>query len=388
MTIKPIVGFHVAVAGNRNGIGEHWQRLADANIPSCVVSIADRGAIEEFCSKSAPNSIAVFRYNRDDNGNTLEHGINYSESVFSYLDRYLNTQNLRNWSHLKHEKVWLAVMNEPNQDIADDVFAYSLELAKKLNSMGIKAVVCNWATGTPRSWDTPSGIKLLAYSSQNRDKCMIGIHEYSLSDNLLHQYPYLVGRMNLVVETCHKYDILPPRFCAKEFGYHYNHIPDPSSVFTDLDKLYSGRLMPYQAECVRAFWYLGGEPEYQRIDNKVQKLIAPMTDWLMRTNLEVRGGEGMVSDSLYNVGKMAVDEHPSYVGVIPAEAQPSLIRAILANGMYPVSSEIKVLHEGVVWTVQAGRKNYNTKSEDVFFFWKPGMQEAITKSPFVSSSTP
>ena len=71
-----------------------------------------------------------------------------------------------------------------------------------------------------------------------------------------------------------------------------------------------------------------------------------------------------------------VESHPSRIAAIDAAARPACLRAIMAAGMVPVSSEIAFTQDGRRWSVQAGRADQTTDRYDVLFLWTAGWAEA------------
>jgi len=123
------------------------------------------------------------------------------------------------------------------------------------------------------------------------------------------------------------------------------------------------------------------------ISNDVQRLIQPVTDFVLSSDYEQWQPQPLppveppmpntVPLNVHAVGRTIADHHPSKIGVVPAGEKPALLRSIAACDETPASSEIQFAQDGVTWSVQIGRSDPNTDSNDTYHYWRSGWGEAV-----------
>ena len=287
-SVAPLIGFHCGV-GRRNGVGDYMRRLDEAALPFALCSVDDDGLIGEALSYTNADHWIVFRPMTDAWGQLLEvpqhsgNASSYNETVQSHYQRVLSALRRKPNVEANKDRVWVSILNEVDQDQHAFVDNLCLGVAILLNDMGYKVVLPNWATGSRYidDLDTPEHLALLRYAGENRDKCAIGIHEYSLDDDLFNGYPYLVGRWQFYIDVCDEHGIPYPQFIVKEFGMHENHALDASAVIPQLREL----MQRDRPDIPRMFW--GMQPWHGTITEDTERLVTPITDFVLSERFEV-----------------------------------------------------------------------------------------------------
>ena len=208
-TMHPIVGFHCGI-GRRGYIGTYMRMLDEAELPFAICSVEDGGLIAEACGFTDADHFICYRPKSDIDGRSLDEPLhtgssdNYTESAESYYNRVKGKLDTAPEVIANKDRIWIALLNEADQNQSIFLAEMCLELAKLFNDDGWRVVLPNWATGSQYIDDleSPEHIELLRYAGNNRDRCAIGIHEYSLDDYLLNGYPYLTGRWRFYTDVC------------------------------------------------------------------------------------------------------------------------------------------------------------------------------------------
>lgn len=376
----PQIGFHAGVGGNRNGIGAYMQQLDAAGLPFVICSVGDGGLVAEACAYRNADHVVIYRQNHDAAGRELDYpqGVaeKYTESAESYAIRLAVTMEAVPEVNANRDRVWIGVLNECDQNQSEWLSEFCLNVAALMNQWGWRVVVLNWALGNPDlpAYDGPQHLALLRYCALNRDMCAYGLHEYSLGDTLMREYPWLCGRWRLVAEACARHGIGQPRFMVKEFGWHESSAaPEPGAAMADLHHFLTQDGSPHVARALWCLQYWHGD-----VVNSIQRLIEPVTQFVMQNQFPVKTFPAVpppdaVPETVAAAAREAVRLHPSFVGVIPSESWPACLRSILAHGEVPASSEVQVGE----WVAQAGRWNPETDREDGLHLWKPGRAEAV-----------
>lgn len=293
--MKTLIGFHGGVGGNHTGIGLAWREARESNTPVVFCSVEDRGKIEECYTgnwgRYAPildHDVLVMRHEFADNGRWLDVPHYFTEKPEDYVKELLSIKKSGNESFgdwlKRYPKVWCAVGNETNKDDDKSVewqMQFFLEVGKILNSMGIRALVFNWAGGCPepRHWLTPNAEKLLTYAVNNKDKFAIGMHLYSLNDNDgMDNYPTHWGRWRDVEKACLEFGLHDlPTIIAKEAGYGKEGMPtDKKGINAILNEL--DEWNKTDSHIARMMWCLQAFPQAKNAHDKTQKLIMPLKD--------------------------------------------------------------------------------------------------------------
>ncbi len=294
--IPPLVGFHAGVTGNRDGLGRYFQALDEAAIPFALCSVDDAGLVVEAAQYRNAAHVIVFRNTEDRQGRSLDVPMHdgtadhYTETPTHYVarlwDRLADSPELL----AVRDRIWIGILNECDQNQVDWLARFALAVARQVNAAGWRVLVLNWAAGTPReaALESRDHIELLRYCADNPDRCAYGLHEYAYSDNLLDGYPWKVGRWRLIEAAAIRAGIAKrPRIMCKEFGWHASSVPSPDIALAQLAALYGQDQSPHP----HMVWALG--PDWGgTVNNDAQRLIAPLTEFVLHNRYPVHPYEG------------------------------------------------------------------------------------------------
>jgi len=296
----PLVGFHTTEGGHNQGIGDHFRALRDAGIRLAFTSEGNYGVCLEALNNSVEGSLICWRKKGDRWGIDIDvpHMSNGKpvETPDSYFERVMSAMPPE-WDN----RTWLAVMNEVGRVSADGYARYALELAPRFKAQGIKTLWFAWSAGTPERehWESPDMLAFLRMCESEPEWYGVAIHEYSytvdsLIDSVPHGYPHQTGRWRLLRDVCqqHGIDFSKITLLIKEFGWergdgHHQAVPPPDEATAQLDAFMRLDKSPH---LFRTIWYLG-EGEFGQIGRQTQRLIAPVTDWILNNKYDVESAE-------------------------------------------------------------------------------------------------
>lgn len=276
------IGFHTGPGGNKNGIGDHWRQLDAAGIPATLVAVDEYGPCYELANirqaSGVPHRI-LFRLNdKIPNFNPDVPQYNLSPSVAAahwwQTIRASLPPELIQGNNREH--VWLVAGNEVDKDRASWLGAWAEAVARLANPDGWKIAAFGWSSGEPEPehWQEAGMLGYLRYCENHPDQAAVALHEYSYTMNLSEGYPWRVGRYSRLLDVCHHNAITAPRIFITEFGWTYNDAPSPEVAMPQL--AWAADLYADSPEVEgAAIWYLGDG--YGGIDNRIQRLIAPVT---------------------------------------------------------------------------------------------------------------
>ncbi len=125
----------------------------------------------------------------------------------------------------------------------------------------------------------------------------MALHEYSLTNDFISAgYPSLVGRFQDLFDVCDEYGIPRPTVLITEWGWEYNSVPEPAGAMEDIawaSWLYAA----YPTIKGAAIWYLG--PGFSDIDDKAQRLIAPLADYSISHYYHYTPGVGQIDAEIF-----------------------------------------------------------------------------------------
>ncbi len=268
------IGFHVAVGGNRNGLGEWMRRLDEAGVPFFLKTVADTGPLveaQELIRKRGVPHVLVYRFSGDE-FDTPNYKLPPAEAAREHWERHVAI-----WPpELDKNLVWFETINEVDKNHSEWLGQFALATAALAERDGFKWAAFGWSSGEPEveDWQQPSMLAFLRLAGANPDRLAIALHEYSyLADEIGHQYPSKVGRFQQLFQVVDAYGIPRPTVLITEWGWEYNHVPSIDRAMRDIawaNRLYA----PYPEIKGAAIWYLGGG--FGEIADKAQKLIYPV----------------------------------------------------------------------------------------------------------------
>ncbi|MGB5888735.1 MAG: PKD domain-containing protein, partial [Thermoanaerobaculia bacterium] len=278
------IGFHVAVGGNANGLGDWMKCLDAAGVPFFLKSADSAGQIWEAVQLKAASGVPhelVYRQSQGDgwNSDVPDYWADPYEEAVRHWNRALAEfpPELEQYKHL----FWMETINEVDKNRSEWLAEFAYYTARLAMDQGFNWSAFGWSSGEPERehWEGPWMQKFLELAGENRDRVAIAIHEYSyVQENLDRLYPNLVGRFQMLFEVCDASGIPRPTVVITEFGWVYDDIANSVAQAMEVDLPWAAELYaPYPQVKGAAIWYLGGG--FGGIANQAQKLIAPMTEY-------------------------------------------------------------------------------------------------------------
>lgn len=272
------IGFHVAVGGNRTGIGEYYQALDAAGIPINLMSADDYGACKEVADISRISGIPhviCYRITRKDffDFEVPQYGLTPENAAAIHWQA--TAAQLP--PEFDKEKVWLIICNEVDKNRADwlGYFAYQYSLLTR--EQGYKAAFFGFASGEPEydDWETPGMQKFLGECAKYPHMLGVALHEYSYDvDNIENGFGYLIGRVAThLYDACDAMQIARPTVLITEWGWESTDVPDPGPAGTDILNI-ADFYVQYPQILGAHIWYLG--PGFNNIADQAQRLINPV----------------------------------------------------------------------------------------------------------------
>ena len=288
--VPPKFGFHCGPGGNPTGIGDYMRTLDAAGIPMVIKSVDHYGPVfeaQEITKKSGVPHVLIFRLsNRPNNGPQFDTP-NYAADPETAAVAHWQMTKAALPPEFDKQRVWLEVVNEVDRNLADWLGWFAVHTAVLANADGYKVSLFGWASGEPEPfhWETPGMLAYLRLCAERPEQAAVALHEYSyIVTNIFHQHPLKVGRFKYLFAVCDKHGIKRPTVHITEWGWTLNDVPGPEQAINDMGNV-GAMYAPYPNIQGAAVWYLG--PGFGDIANKAQKLIKPVTDWILQDKFEV-----------------------------------------------------------------------------------------------------
>ncbi len=273
------IGFHVGLGGNRNGLDAWMEELDAAGVP--------------FMLKSANNAEPLFEAQQIMDNSDTPHILVYRDarSVYDIPAYNLPPDEAAeiSWDlnksvfppELDPTRVWIETTNEPDKNKTEWLAQFALQTAELAVADGYKYAAFGWASGEPEieDWESEAMLAFLQFAGEHPDQVALSLHEYSYETNEIGRlYPWLLGRFQKIFEICDEHDIPRPTVLITEWGWEYNHVPEPDPAMEDIAWA-SWMYANYPQVKGVATWYLGYGDQFGNIHNETQKLIAPVKDY-------------------------------------------------------------------------------------------------------------
>ncbi len=269
------IGFHDGPGGSARGITE-WMTTLDAQgIPFFLKTADDAGSLyqaQQLAKASGVPHILVFRRSGGD-FELPNYNDNPVDAAREHWQKHLDAFP----PELDKSMVWIESANEVDQRRSEWMAEYSLEVAKLAVAGGHKYAAFGWSSGEPEyaDWRAPKMEEFLRFAADHPNQVAVSLHEYSYTNrDLFYNYPFQVGRFQLLFLAADRMGIRRPTVLITEFGWEYVSLPDPNTAMDQMDrvmKLYA----KYPEVKGAAIWYLGGG--YSNIPTKASALFEPLT---------------------------------------------------------------------------------------------------------------
>ncbi|MFT5195677.1 MAG: hypothetical protein ACI85U_002699 [Candidatus Promineifilaceae bacterium] len=271
------IGFHDGPGGDSRGISEWMQSLDAQGIPFFLKSVDDGGVLFEAQNIAKASGVPhVLVYRRSGNDFELpNYNDNPIEAAHEHWQKHLDAFP----PELDPSMVWIESANEVDKDQSEWMARYSLEIAKIAVRDGYKYAAFAWSSGEPEytDWKAPAMAEFLRFAAENPDQVAVALHEYSYKNSdLFREYPFLVGRFQLLFLAADQMGIRRPTVLITEFGWEYVSLPGAEEALAQMQaaaELYA----QYPEVKGAAIWYLGGG--YSDISLRTRRLFEPLTQF-------------------------------------------------------------------------------------------------------------
>ncbi len=279
------IGFHTGAGGNRTGLGEWMRHLDSAGVPFFLKSADDAGPIfdaQEIVRDSDVPHTLVYRRTGNEY-DTPNYDLPPKEAARQHWQLHKDAFP----DELDPELVWIETINEVDKERSEWLGYFATETARLALEDGYRWAAFGWSSGEPEitDWTTHSMLDFLRMAGEYPDQIAIALHEYSfLTRDIGHEYPFKLGRFQLLFEVADLYEIPRPTILITEWGWEYGDVPAGDQAMQDIHWAAS-MYAPYPEIKGAAIWYLGDG--YRGIADKTQRLIEPVTSYSLGTYFEI-----------------------------------------------------------------------------------------------------
>jgi hypothetical protein len=273
------IGFHTAVGGNRNGLGDWMRRLDSTGVPFFLKSADDAGPLyeaQQIVRESDVPHTLVYRRSGDEY-DTPDYDLPPEQAARQHWELHKAVFP----SELDPQIVWIETINEVDKDRSEWLGYFAIETARLAMEDGFRWAAFGWSSGEPETndWTSPSMLEFLRLAGDFPDRIAIALHEYSyISSDIAHEYPFKVGRFQQLFEIVDRNGIPRPTVLVTEWGWEYADVPSIDEALRDIEWA-AAMYAPYPEIKGAAVWYLGGG--YEDIAVKAQRLLLPLTEYSM-----------------------------------------------------------------------------------------------------------
>lgn len=237
------LGVHCTANGNFTNLGDYITQLRQANKPVTIQAVDSTvGVYDAMHSGVHPQDGLVFRRTKVEDVEVDRLPVDQHTGLYTGSPEYMANYHwdiiYRNLPKLTPEgnleldfttRVWTCSINEPSRNIGDIEYlaSYTLAIGKLALASDTKYLAYGWSTGTPEPefWEHPITLEYLRLCEDNPTMLGVSIHEYSLDKHDIKVgYPYLLGRVENLLNTCAKHGITYPYIHIGEFGWEERHI--------------------------------------------------------------------------------------------------------------------------------------------------------------------
>ncbi|MCB0028464.1 MAG: hypothetical protein KDE28_11190, partial [Anaerolineales bacterium] len=232
------IGFHLGPGGNPTGIGNYMRALDRASIPFTLKSVDHYGPCFEAAGLARQSGI---RHNIIFRLSTAGQGQSYDFDVPPYKDpRFLNDPEgaaSQHWARTKarlpqefDKSVWIEPINEVDKNLCGWLGRFAVRIADLAHEDGCRVALFAWSSGEPEraGWEHPAMLAYLRLCAERPEQAAIALHEYGYEQaDLFAEFPYRLGRFQLLFDVCDRHNIPRPTTFITEWGWTLNHVPTP-----------------------------------------------------------------------------------------------------------------------------------------------------------------
>jgi hypothetical protein len=285
-------GIHAAgVGGVYDGFGDYIMAMQHGNKPAIVFAVDNAGPAFAVQALGRPFDVVGFRMTQRD-GVSLDQ-LDYGADPVAF-GQWRFEKTLEHWPpELDAARVWTTPCNEPSKERFSELAklvsssragvlssgqaqevrqlqeqinsdtqwlaAFTLEYARLSIAAGRRFAAYGWSMGTPEAWfwELPDTLAYLRLCAQHPHLLGINLHEYSGSDNLRDDYPWLIGRFAALHDICQRHGIARPTIIIGEFGWRENSLRPAPDSFADQLMWAQALYAPCSNILGAAIWTLG-----------------------------------------------------------------------------------------------------------------------------------
>lgn len=302
MRVHPPFGFHTGPGGNPTGIGPHLRTLDSAGVPIFIKAVDTMSGIDDALALPNPFGVRHTIVYRKSTGEDYDYDVpDYklepSQAAALHWKRHVDRFPPAIKSN--RSRVWVEVVNEirkenspgdvmyNNMKAADWLGLFAIAISGLALADGYNIALFGFASGEPEyeHWTSQGMLQFLQVAAANPDRIAIALHEYSYDvQNIFDGHPYKIGRFNTLHQACDDNGLARPTILITEWGWTLDNVPSPAQAIEDIDAV-AAEYASHSNIRGAAIWYLG--PSFNGIADKAQKLIAPVTEFMLSTTYEV-----------------------------------------------------------------------------------------------------
>lgn len=273
------IGFHVGLGGNMIGLSDWMRGLDAAGVPFFLKSVDNAGPLvdaQAIAQASGVPHTLVFR-RAGDNYDTPNYDLPPAEAA----NQHWALHKAALPPELDPNLVWIETINEVDKGRSAWLAEFALETARLALADGYRWAAFGWSSGEPEisDWQSPAMLRFLRLAGEHPDRIAIALHEYSFkADEIGHDYPFKLGRFQLLYQVCDQVGIPRPTVLITEWGWEYDNVPGLDEAMRDIAWA-SALYAPYPEVKGAALWYLG--PGYNNIADKAHIFMIPLRDYAL-----------------------------------------------------------------------------------------------------------
>lgn len=291
------MGFHTGAGGNREGL-EAWMTELDAAGIPVFIKTADNAEpvfqAQQLMQQSGVPHVLVFR-RTGTQYDVPDYNLPPAQAAHEHWQLHKAA-----WPpELDPSLVWIETVNEVDKNRSEWLAEFAIETANLALADGFKWAAFGWSSGEPEPehWRSPRMLDFLRLVGNHPNRLAISLHEYSYeADDIGRWYPYLVGRFQSLFQVCDRYAIKRPTVLITEWGWEYNHVPEPAVAMEHIQWA-AWVYAAYPQVKGAAIWYLGGG--FSNIHNETQQLIDPVKTYSLSHYFGYTPGQGGIDPDLF-----------------------------------------------------------------------------------------
>lgn len=307
---KSIIGFHYAMGGNKQGIGDFMRKLNEAGIPFLVKGADDAGVCFEAQETGKAHGVdnwIIYRQSRIGPPENLQDDVpDYLKPPAAAAEEHWE-KVVGHWpKELDKSIVWMEPINEPRAKASPDdrqwqdmhptdwLGRFMLEYARIANANGFKVCGPSFNSGEPEVFSTneyglPGMVAYLKYCAENPRQAALSVHEYVWrrwkdGEDWDDWYPNLWGRVEAAMAAADANNI-PRDFSifVTEWGFAHEEAPRWPECEPFLTSYNAWAARWPQVKGVAAWTLQGG---WGDVDDHIQSWIAPLTEYARSRNFD------------------------------------------------------------------------------------------------------